>query len=364
MDRFQECFGELEDPRAENAQHDLAELLFIALLASLCGATSCSDMAEFGRAKEPLLRRFLSLRHGVPSHDTFSRVFRMLDPQAFEAAFRRFMASFADAAGIGKPRGVVALDGKALRRAYERGRSHMPQVVVSAWGAATRMTLASTLAVDGNEAEAALHLVGLLRLERCVVTADALHCHRAMAEAVRARGGHYVLALKGNQSGLLRDAEAALAAAQPLATPAHTTERAHDREESRTAIVTAARHMADRHDFPGLVAVARIDSRRGTDAPISRLFVLSKRYSPEELLRITRTHWDIENGLHWSLDVTLDEDAARARKDHAPANLAVLRRLALNVARAHPDTKTSLRRKLLRAGWDEAFLFDLIRHMR
>lgn len=364
MDRFQECFGELEDPRAGNAQHDLVELLFIALLASLCGATSCSDMAEFGRAKEPLLRSILSLRHGVPSHDTFSRVFRMLDPQAFEAAFRRFMASFAEGAGLGKPRGVVALDGKALRRAYERGRSHMPQVVVSAWGAATRMTLASTRAVDGNEAEAALQLVGLLRLERCVVTADALHCHRAMAEAVRARGGHYVLALKGNQSGLLRDAEAALAAAAPHASPARTTERGHDREESRTAIVTAARYMADRHDFPGLVAVARVDSRRGTDTPISRLFALSKRFAPEELLGIVRTHWDIENGLHWSLDVTLDEDAARARKDHAPANLAVLRRLALNVARAHPDTKTSLRRKLLRAGWDEAFLFELIRHMR
>lgn len=363
MDRFHECFGDVPDPRADNAQHDLVELLFIALLASLCGAKGCSDMAGFGVAKEALLRQILSLPHGVPSHDTFSRVFRMLDPVAFEAAFRRFMPTFAKVAKVGRRGGVVALDGKALRRAYERGDSHMPRVMVSAWGAATRMTLASALAPDGNEAAAALHLVELLQLKGCVVTADALHCHRVMAEAVRARGGDYVLALKGNQSALLRDAEAALAA-EPTAATAQTVERAHDRDEIRTATVSAAPHMAVAHDFPGLAAVARVESRRGDGAPAVRTFVLSRRFKPARLLDIVRTHWSVENGLHWALDVTLDEDLARNRKDNAPANLAVLRRLALNVARAHPDTKTSLRRKLLRAGWDNTFLFDLIRHMR
>lgn len=321
-------------------------------------------MAEFGRAKEPLLRAILSLPHGVPSHDTFSRVFRMLDPTAFEAAFRRFMTAFAEGAKIGKRRGVVAVDGKALRRAYARGQSHMPRVMVTAWGAATRMTLASMQAPGGNEAAAALHLIELLQLKGCVVTADALHCHRAMAGAVRARGGDYVLAVKGNQSGLLRDARAALAAAVSPASSARTVETAHDRDEVRTATVAPAVHMAVNHDFPGLKAVARVESRRGADDPVIRTFLLSRRFEPEELLRIVRTHWSIENQLHWSLDVTLDEDAARTRKDYGPANLAVLRRLTLNIARAHPDTKTSLRRKLLRAGWDESFLFDLIRHMR
>jgi predicted transposase YbfD/YdcC len=362
MDRFHECFGEIRDPRADNSQHELVEVLFIALLSSLCGAKSCSDMAEFGCAKEPLLRTILSLKHGIPSHDTFSRVFRMLDPAAFDAAFRNFMAAFAEGAKIKSPKGVVALDGKAMRRAYERGQSHMPKVLVTAWGATTRMTLASMLAPEGNEAEAALQLIGLLQLKGCVVTADALHCHRAMATAITAKGGDYVLSVKANQPALLRDAEAALAAAN--SSPAQTTSKAHDRAEVRMAIVAPAAHMAVIHEFPGLAAVARLESRRGTDAPVTRVFLLSKRFSAEKLLAIVRAHWGIENVLHWTLDVALDEDAARNRKDNGPANLAVLRRLALNIARAHPDTKTSLRRKLLHAGWDNDFLFDLIRHMR
>jgi predicted transposase YbfD/YdcC len=362
MDRFYECFGEVEDPRADNCQHDLLEILFIALLASLCGAQNCSEMAEFGEAKEGLLRSVLTLAHGVPSHDTFSRIFRLLDPAAFEAAFRSFTAAFAGAAGVAKPKGVVAIDGKALRRAYERGQAHMPRVIVTAWGAATRMTLARRLAPEGNEAAAALQLIGLLQLKACVVTADALHCHRGMARAIVGQGGDYVLAVKANQPALLRDAEAALAVA--AAAPAGTAEKAHGRKEVRSAVVAVAGAMAVKHDFPKLCAVARVDSRRGDDPPVSRYFLLSRRWPPERLLGIVRTHWDIENALHWTLDVALDEDLARSRKDHAPANLAVLRRLALNIARAHPDTKTSLRRKLLRAGWDNTFLFDLIRHMR
>ena len=364
MDRFHECFGEVPDPRAENSQHDLVEILFIALLASLCGARNCSDMAEFGVAKETLLREVLTLTHGIPSHDTFSRVFRMLDPAAFEAAFRRFMSAFAAGAKIKRTKGVVALDGKALRRAYERGKSHMPSVIVTAWGAKTAMTLASMLAPDGNEVEAALQLVGLLRLKGCVVTGDALHCHRAMAAAIVARGGEYVLAVKGNQPGLARAAAAVLAAAGKDATTARTSGKGHGREETRIGFVAPAPGMAQSHDFPGLAAVACVESRRGTDQPVRRTFLLSKRFTPERMLDIVRTHWTIENTLHWTLDVTLGEDLARNRKDNGPANLAVLRRLALNVARAHPDTKTSMRRKLLRAGWDQDFLFDLIRHMR
>ena len=181
---------------------------------------------------------------------------------------------------------------------------------------------------------------------------------------IRARGGDYVLALKSNQPALLRDAEAALAAAEPTAQPASTTERRHDRDEIRTARVAPAGLMALRHDFAGLAAVARVESRRGAEPPVVRSFLLSKPWSADRLLQIVRAHWGIENRLHWSLDVTLDEDLARNRKDNGPANLAVLRRLALNIAAAHPDTKTSLRRKFLRAGWDDSFLFDLIRHMR
>lgn len=363
MDSFYECFEEVPDPRADNCRHDLCEILFIALLASLCGARSCSDMEEFGLAKEALLRDVRPLKHGIPSHDTFSRVFRMLDPHAFEAAFRNFMAAFAKGARIKKTRGVVALDGKALRRGYERGQAHMPKVMVTAWAAETRMTLAAREAQGGNEVQAGLDLIRLLQLKGCVVTGDALYCRRDMVEAIAARGGEYVLAVKDNQPGLLKAAMAALDAGV-ASTSAETKATAHGRDEKRTAVVAKAPLMQFAHDFPGLKAVARITSRRGAEPPVVRHFLLSRRFAADRLLAIVRAHWGIENTLHWTLDVVQGEDLARNRKDNGPANLAVLRRLANNIARAHPDTKTSLRRKLLRAGWDDHYLFDLIRHMR
>jgi predicted transposase YbfD/YdcC len=360
MERFLECFSAVPDPRAENALHDLTEILFIALLATLCGAKGCCDIALFAQTKEDLLRSVLTLKHGVPSHDTFSRVFRMLDPDGFEKSFRRFMKAFAEAA-----RGVIALDGKALRRAYERGKSHMPPVMVTAWSAQTRMALANTLAPGNNEAAAALQLIELLQLKGCVVTGDALHCHRAMAKAVVRQGGDYVLAVKSNQPSLLGDAKAAIAAAERKgATTISTEDTRHGRKESRTALVASAGEMAEKHDFPGLKAVARISSKRSKDKIVERYFLLTRRYGRDDVLRIVREHWTIENGLHWPLDVVLDEDLARHRKDNAPVNLAVLRRLALNIARAHPDAKSSLRGKFKRAGWDESFLFDMLSHMR
>jgi predicted transposase YbfD/YdcC len=351
----------LVDPRKNQARHDLTEMLFIALLATLCGATTCCDIALFGRAKETLLRSILVLEHGIPSHDTFSRVFRILDPDSFEKVFRRFTKAFATAIKI---KGVVALDGKALRRAYERGQSHMPPVMVTAWSATTRMALANVLAPGNNEAAGALQLIELLQLKGCVVTADALHCHRGMAKAIVGRGGDYVLAVKNNQPGLLRDAKAAISAAENKAKQATTEDNGHGRKETRTAIVAPVKEMAEKHNFPGLKAVARITSKRGRDKTVQRYFLLTQRYTPAELLRIVREHWGIENVLHWTLDVVLDEDQTRSRKDHAPANLAILRRLALNIARAHPDTKTSLRGKLKRAAWDDSFLVDMLLNMR
>jgi predicted transposase YbfD/YdcC len=365
MKSFAACFADLPDPRAENALHDLTELLFIALLSTLCGATSCADMALFARTKAYLLRPVLTLPYGLPSHDTFSRVFRMLDPKAFERCFRQFMTRFAEAANIPPTQGVVALDGKALRRGYERGKSHMPPIMVSAWGAQTRMALGNMLAPGNNEALAALQLVELLQLKGCVVTADALHCHRAMAKAIVERSGDYVLAVKDNQPALLADAKVAIdAAVRRGAKPTATVEADHGRTDKRAVVVAAVKRMGIEHDFPGLKAVARITSKRGKDKPVTRYFLMSQCYSRSAVLRIVRQHWTIENCLHWPLDVLLDEDLARNRKDNGPANLAILKRLALNVARAQPDTKISLRAKLKRAGWDDAYLFDMLSHMR
>jgi predicted transposase YbfD/YdcC len=361
MEKFENLFEEVPDPRADNARHDLVDVLVIALAAVLCGAEGCADMAEFGCAKEGLLRQFLRLPHGIPSHDTFSRVFRLLDPQAFEPVFRRFMAEFAQ-----QLHGVVAMDGKALRGAFERGRKTTPLQLVNVWAAEARLAIAQVLAPNRNEVAAALQALELLSLGGCTVTADALHCHAEMASRILDRGGQYALALKENQSALFADARALL---EPAAVPQaeQVVTGSHGRNERRQAVVVRAAALARKHNFPGIAAVARIELQRQTaeagEPPLVRYFLLSKPWSPARVLAITRAHWGIENQLHWVLDVVFDEDRARNRKDHGPENLAILRKLALNILSSHPSS-ASIRRKIKRAGWDDSFLLTMLAQMR
>jgi len=360
MQQFIQIFQTLPDPRASNARHDLTEVLLIALAAILCGAQTCADMAEFGQAKQAVLRQFLRLEHGIPSHDTFSRVFRILDAQAFEATFQTFMAAFAR-----HITGVVAIDGKALRGAFERGRKSTPLHLVNIWASDARLAIGQHLAPARNEVAGALEALKLLSLRGCVVTADALHCHGAMAQAIVDQQADYALALKENRPSLYADAKALLAPfshqLEELARPNH------DRLEERRACVVAAVALGQKHGFAGLQAVGCVELRRYMagvqQEPMVRYFALSKVFSPSELLSITRSHWGIENQLHWVLDVVFDEDGARNRKDHGPQNMAVLRKLALNVLRSHPY-KASIRRKIKHAGWNDSFLLELLGHMR
>jgi predicted transposase YbfD/YdcC len=367
MEKFKAAFERLPDPRADNARHDLLEVLFIALAAVLCGADGCSEMEEFGQSKEGLLRLFLRLEHGIPSHDTFSRVFRLLKPQAFEHAFRRFMAAFAKANGF-KLTGVVAVDGKALRGAYERGGRATPLHLVNVFAVDARMAMAQQKAAGRNETTGALQVLELLSLEGCIVTADALHCHRAFAAAVRERGGDYVLAIKANRGRLFKAVVQQFARSGKRSIAEQVDRSVHDRREARRATIMRNTTLAATYGFPDAAAVGRITSRRSmrgqrADAPVVRHYLLSKYISPKRLLHVTRSHWGIENRLHWVLDVHFAEDANRARKDDAPENLAILRRLALNILRANPD-RTSIRRKIKRAGWDDTFLLATLSHMR
>jgi predicted transposase YbfD/YdcC len=362
MEKFQSLFREVPDPRADNARHNLVDILVIALAAVLCGADSCADMAEFGSAKQTLLRQFLRLEHGIPSHDTFSRVFRLLDPQTFEPVFRRFMAEFAK-----ELHGVVAVDGKALRGAFERGRKTTPLQLVNVWAVEARLAVAQRLAPNRNEVAAALEVLELLSLDGCTVTADALHCHAGMAQRILDRGGQYALALKENQSTLFAEAQVLL---EPIAERPQVEQvvlASHDRDERRKVVVVRAARLADKHSFPGIAALARIELHRRTagtdDPPLVRYFLLSKLWSPARVLAITRAHWTIENQLHWVLDVTFDEDRARNRKDNGPENLAILRKLALNILRSHPST-ASIRRKIKRCGWEDSFLLSMLAQMR
>ena len=358
MEEFAAHFGAVPDPRAGNARHDLMELLFIALAAMLCGAEDCTDMAEFAEAKLALLRQVVKLEHGPPSHDTFSRVFRLLDPEPFEAAFARFTAAFA-----GAIEGVVAIDGKALRGAYERGCKATPLHLVNVWAAEKRLTIGQCLAPGRNEVAGVLEVLKLLRLDGCIVTADALHCRPDTARAILDTGADYVLALKENRPKFLAQAKALIEAAERPDTATANSGPAHDRIEHRQATVVAAEDL----DFPGVIAVGRVESQRRVggklEPPAIRWFLLSKHLTAAQLIHVARTHWTIENQLHWVLDVTLDEDAARSRLDNAPQNLALLRKLALNILRCHP-AKGSIKGKIKRAGWNDAFLLSLLAHMR
>jgi len=358
MEGFAAQFGEVPDPRARNARHDFLEVMFIAVAAVLCGAEDCTDMALFARSKLELLRQVLDLEHGPPSHDTFSRVFRLVAPEPFEAAFAKFARAFG-----GALKGVVAIDGKALRGAYERGRKTTPLHLVNIWAAETRLVIGQRLAPGRNEVLGAQQALALLSLEGCIVTADALHCRADTAQAILDAGADYVLAVKANQPTLLARAQALTEAADPRDIAGEGPAVAHDRTEARTAVVVPVTDL----DFPGLAAVARVETRRKAAAEpetlVVRHFLLSIVLSAERLLEVARTHWTIENKLHWVLDVALVEDAARARKDNAPQNLALVRKIALNLIR-HDTDKGSVKGKIKRAGWDDAFLLRLLTQMR
>lgn len=358
METFSDCFSEVGDPRARNTRHELLELVFVALAAVLCGAQDCTEMSLFARSKLDLLRQVVKLEHGPPSHDTFSRVFRLLAPEPFEAAFAKFTKAFAKAL-----EGVVAIDGKALRGAYERGCKATPLHLVNIWAVEARLAIGQRLAPGRNEVLGAQQALALLSLKGCIVTADALHCRADTAQIILDTGADYALALKANQPTLLAKAEALIAAADPAREALSGPAKAHDRIEARAALVVPAKDM----DFPGLAAVARVETYRKTNGvpepTIVRYFLLSSLLPPERVLVIARTHWGIENQLHWVLDVDFNEDAARSRKDNAPQNLALLRKLALNILRRHPDTG-SIKGKIKRAGWDDTFLISLLGHMR
>lgn len=363
MGSFEEIFSHGCDPRGKNAQHDFVEILFIALLAQLCGAESCVDMADFARSKREVLGEVLDLRYGTPSHDTFSRVFRRLDPVAFGAGFQRFTEAFGHKLRVGE---VVAIDGKAVRGAYEQGRKTTPLHLVNVWATGARLAIAQTTAPGRNEVAGVLDALALLDLGGCVVTADALHCRADVAQAILDAGAHYVLALKSNHPRLLKDAAGRCEGARGSQATSRQ-EIAHGRIETRHACVVRVRDMAQKHGIPGISAVARVTASRavaGQPATTStRLFLLSKPVPAPRLLRIVRQHWHIENRLHWVLDVALGEDRARNRKDNGPENLAILRKITLNLLQTHPET-LSVRRKIKRAGWDNQFLISLLANMR
>jgi predicted transposase YbfD/YdcC len=344
--------------------------LTIALTAAICGAESCVDFADFGRDRQVLFSEFLELKGGIPSHDTFSRLFRILDPAAFASCFGRFL----DHLGAIGP-GVVAIDGKTLRRSFDTASGRSALHVVTAFACERRLVLAQT-AMGGreNETVAARHVLELIDLKGMLVTGDAMHCHGKTARLIRDRGGEWLFSLKANRPSLHADV-AAFFADPPAPLSVHTTVDAdHGRIETRRHQVChevdwliPTRSESDPAPMPGLAVIglieATVEQSGGKTSTSKRYYISSVRLTPERFAEVVRAHWQIENGLHWVLDTGFDEDRARNRQDHGPENLTILRKLALNVLRsARPDI--SIRRKRKRSGWSDEFARSVLGQMR
>jgi predicted transposase YbfD/YdcC len=361
MDGLSDCFADLEDPRPKGSRrHDLLEVLMIALCAVLSGGQTAVDMAVFAEAKQEFLGRFLRLTNGVPSHDTFSRLLRQIDPDQFRACFRKFVARFGESRG-----GVIAIDGKTLHRLSDPRRARSALHMISAWCCDKRLVLAQ-IATDAkvHERAAVLELLELLSLRGSIVTTDALNCQREIARRIVDRGGDYVLALKGNHRTLHADVSQLLAQPRHASADTHSTvDNDHGRVETRISFVCAeVDELQKRHRWPGLAAVGKVIRMRDTPTRATSEtvhYLLSRPLSPARLGEVVRSHWSIENRLHWVLNSVMNEDRVRNGNDKAAYNLAILRHMALNLMQKD-RSKGSLRSKFNLAGWKNEFLASLL----
>ena len=361
-------FQTLPDPRMPRTRrHTLADILVITLCGVICGADDWAALERFGNAKLTWFRTFLALPHGIPSHDTFGRVFAALDPEAFKAAFLAWVGTLAAV----MPGDVIAIDGKTLRHTFDTAADKAAIHMVSAWATAQGLCLGQVKTdAKSNEITAIPKLLEVLALAGRVVTIDAMGCQTAIAGAIHAKGGDYVLSLKGNQTRLhddvrtfFLDAEAHAFAGTPHTT-AETVDGDHGRIEVRRAWATDdLAWLADRPRWPGLRSVVRVDATRTLGERTTRetrFFISSLPPDAALLARVVRSHWAIENSLHWVLDVAMHQDQTRIRTDHAPENLAILHHIALNLLKQDRTEKLGIKNKRLAAGWDHDYLLRLV----
>ena len=368
-----DCFQEMPDPRIDRTRpHKLVDILVIGLCSQLTGGEGFTDMEVFGKAREPWLKTFLELPQGIPSHDTFNRVFSAIDPAAFLDCFVRWVRGVCPSLS-GE---VVAIDGKALRHAHNEGAT-IPYIV-SAWASKNGLALGQVKVDDkSNEITAIPELLEALELGESIVTIDAMGCQKDIAARIAGKKADYVLALKGNHATALGEIEEFFAdAVAPCATkPAHSVtpgtmgffkkvEKDHGRVETRRYWQsTDIDWFEDKPLWKNLRSVGMVESIRQSKGKSSierRYFLSSLPMNAQNFARAVRSHWGVENPLHWTLDVTFREDCSRARNKNAAQNLATLRRLALNLVRWFPAKKHSVRQRRLLAALDEAYLRELL----
>jgi predicted transposase YbfD/YdcC len=356
----EDAFGDLKDPRSRSPEYALSELLVVAIAAILSGADSWVGIATWGEAKIEWLRQYLTLANGVPSHDTFGRVFAMLDAKHFEACFVRWVGGLCR----GLEGKVVAIDGKTVRRSHRLGQGAIH--LVSAYCGALRVSLGQVKTeAKSNEITAIPALLEALLLKGAVVTIDAMGCQEGIAQKIVQGGADYVLAVKDNQPSLCEALRELFAAhdARGLKTVRfgeHTEiGKDHGRIETRRCVVSEdIQWLAQRERWCGVRSVAMIESTRQIGEQSSterRYFISSLRVDAKRLGEAIRAHWGIENSMHWVLDVAFGEDQCRARVKNAAQNFAILRRIVINLLRADPSTKVGAKTKRLKASADDRY---------
>lgn len=363
MSSFFEHFETLPDPRIERTRrHNLSDILFITIAAVLSGCDDWNEIELYGETKEPWLRKYLELAGGIPSHDTFNRVFSLLEPDALRECFLSWIEQVARLTG-GE---VVSIDGKRLCGSGEDGKRSIIHMV-SAWSSANSLVLAQVKVDDkSNEITAIPTLLKVLELKGCIVTLDAMGCQKEIAEGIINKGADYILAVKGNQGFLLDDIKDAFSESKKI--ESHTDlSQGHGRIEKRTCrVIKDTDWICRKEQWKGLKTLIEIRAERTIKATGEkrkeevRYYISSLASDALSFNQLIRTHWGIENHLHWTLDVVFHEDQSQKRAGHAAENFALINRIALNLLKADKQSKISMKNKRHKAGWDNDYLIHLL----
>jgi len=373
LEQLRERFSALKDPRVERTKlHELLDIITIAICAVICGADDWVEMEQFGNDKREFFDKFLLLPNGIPSHDTFGRVFARLKPEEFQACFLEWVQDLVCASG-GLLKGVIAIDGKTLCGSRDSTSGKGAIQMVSAWAQENRMVLGAVKVDDkSNEITAIPQLLKLFDLSGCTVTIDAMGAQTAIAQAITDGGAEYVLSLKGNQGTMHRDVIVMFeeATANEFKGISHqseqTVEKGHGRIETRSYFLVDdpqyLGYLNPKGSWSGLRSIGMVQSEREDGGVVSResRYYLCSVGSVAEFREAARGHWSIENGLHWVLDVAFREDHNRAHIDHSAHNFAILRHIALNLLKAEKSVKVGIKAKRLKCGWKESYMLKVL----